>query len=561
VTYAEVIKATLARDVAAAELKGDAAEAAGARLRWSEKLLQVLETQYKSGQATAEDVEKARLAKDLAVAELRELGSPLRLLEKLATPNAKPQKPAEPEGPVLTYEVDAASTPAGARTPDMETLLGAVERRINSGPEKVARVRTLDGGRIEIALLRRNDADRQRVERLLASPGTLEFRILANNQKNKDVIERALKELPKGEVLDASGKRLAWWVPVRAKEETSIANTSDIARRTRKQGGHEIMEVLVVPDSYNVTGKYLTRVGTGNDNNGRPHLTFTFNDTGGKLFAKFTGDHLPDKSGEFTYKLGIILDGELYSAPSIQSVISNQGQISGAFTKQEVSDMADILNAGALPVRLRLVPKPLPTAAVARLQMIGVAMHAYCQANGHFPPAVLYGPGGKTPYSWRVALLPFLEQQPLYDQYRIDEAWDSPHNRRVLERMPEVFRRPEEPAESTNTSWFALVGPGTMFDGKKGTTPAAIRDGLSNTIVVVEAKRNIPWTKPEDIAYDRAKLLPVLGGFFKGGFHVLLADATVQFLPSTISEKDLRALISKDGGEFVNIPIGPLPQR
>jgi len=68
-----------------------------------------------------------------------------------------------------------------------------------------------------------------------------------------------------------------------------------------------------------------------------------------------TGDHLPDKSTGFSYKLGIILDGELQSAPSIRSVISNRGEITGTFTKQDVSDLADILNAGSLPMRLRLV--------------------------------------------------------------------------------------------------------------------------------------------------------------------------------------------------------------
>jgi len=217
----------------------------------------------------------------------------------------------------------------------------------------------LAGGRVarqvEVEMFGRNNADRQRVERLLLHPGTLEFRILANTRDNKDLIKHALKEPTKAEVLDPSGKRLAWWVPVKAGEERTFAGYSDIVRRTRKQGDAEITEVLVVTDPYNVTGKYLTRAKAGADDNGHPCVEFTLNDAGGKLFAKLTGDHQPDKQTGSTRKLGIILDGELQSAPSIQSVISNQGKIAGSFTKQDVSDIADILNTGSLPMRLRLV--------------------------------------------------------------------------------------------------------------------------------------------------------------------------------------------------------------
>jgi SecD/SecF fusion protein len=111
----------------------------------------------------------------------------------------------------------------------------------------------------------------------------------------------------------------------------------------------------VVADPYNVTGKHLTQAMAAADNEGRPYLEFTFDDAGGQLFAKLTAEHLPDKKFGSPYHLGIILDGQLQSAPSIQSVISDRGEITGVFTKQDVSDMADTLNAGSLPMRLRLV--------------------------------------------------------------------------------------------------------------------------------------------------------------------------------------------------------------
>jgi type II secretory pathway pseudopilin PulG len=185
------------------------------------------------------------------------------------------------------------------------------------------------------------------------------------------------------------------------------------------------------------------------------------------------------------------------------------------------------------------------------LKQIALAMHNYAAVNGSFPPAVLYGPDGKTPYSWRVALLPYLDAGPLFDQYKFDEAWDSPNNKKILARMPAALRDPAAPAGSTDASYFALVGEATLFSGKEGTRFEQITDGTSNTLLVVEAKRAIPWTKPEDIPYDADKPLPKLGGYYQEGFNAALADGSVRFISQTIDEKVLRALITRAGGEVL----------
>ena len=274
-----------------------------------------------------------------------------------AVPAATDGHPEKPVGPVLIYEVDPGSAPADATAPDMDKLLKVVDRRLNSGTEKLARVRKLDDGRIEVAMMRQNDEDKQRVERLLARPGTLEFRILANTRDDKELIERAKVDPSKTRLFDAAGNLEAWWVPVKQGEENSF-DYPETARRTRKQGDGEITEILVRADPCNVTGKYVSEARAHPDERGRPCIDFTFNDVGGELFGKLTGDHLPDRLTDFYYKLGIILDGELYSAPRINDRITNRGQISGGFTEQEASDIADVLNAGSLPVRLRLVTAP-----------------------------------------------------------------------------------------------------------------------------------------------------------------------------------------------------------
>jgi hypothetical protein len=106
-----------------------------------------------------------------------------------------------------------------------------------------------------------------------------------------------------------------------------------------------------------------------------------------------------------------------------------------------------------------------------------------------------------------------------------------------------------------------LTGPGTMFDGPKGTQIREIRDGCSNTILLVEAKRDIPWTKPDDIPYDPKKPLPKLGGFFGDAFNVVMVDGSARTLSNSIEEAILRALATKSDGRVVQIPETPPTQR
>lgn len=191
--------------------------------------------------------------------------------------------------------------------------------------------------------------------------------------------------------------------------------------------------------------------------------------------------------------------------------------------------------------------------ATNNMKQIMLAMHNYADVNKHFPPPVVIGPDGKTPHSWRIEILPYIEQDALYRQYRMDEPWDSENNKKVLEQMPAVLRDPKADGKSTDASYFALVGSTTLFGDKesKGTMFGDIRDGTSNTIAIVEAKRPIPWTKPEDLDYDPAKPLPKVGGWHPGGFLAGFGDGSVHFLQDTLAQETLRALITKAGGEVI----------
>jgi len=192
------------------------------------------------------------------------------------------------------------------------------------------------------------------------------------------------------------------------------------------------------------------------------------------------------------------------------------------------------------------------------LRLIGLAIHRYLDRHQQrLVPAIVIGPDGKTPHSWRVEILPFLGKggEALYKQYRLDEPWNSPANKRVLAQMPDVFRSADDDLRSTNSSFFALVGPGTVFEGKDGIKIDRIPDGTSTTILLVEAKRSIPWTKPEDIPYDPTKPLPALGGwgFDNDKFLALFADGTVRQFSMQLGERTLKALIGRNDGTVIDV--------
>ncbi|GAG47024.1 unnamed protein product, partial [marine sediment metagenome] len=170
------------------------------------------------------------------------------------------------------------------------------------------------------------------------------------------LIKEAKESPGKRKILDSTGKTKAKWVPVEKGREHVFLDYPEIARRPTKIRGQECMEVLVVQDKFNVQGGYLTKASRSVDQVGRPSVSFTFNSRGGKLFGALTSNNLPDPVTDFRRKLGIVLNGYLYSAPGIKSTIHKRGEISGDFTRQQADDLIDVLNAGALPAALSEKP-------------------------------------------------------------------------------------------------------------------------------------------------------------------------------------------------------------
>ena len=184
------------------------------------------------------------------------------------------------------------------------------------------------------------------------------------------------------------------------------------------------------------------------------------------------------------------------------------------------------------------------------LKQIALAFHNHESAFKVLPhPTISTNPSHKFPVSWRVKILPFIEQNKLYEAYRFDEPWDGPNNLNLLAKMPNVYQHPDAKPDSTETNYVVLTGEETVFQPKKAGTFTNIPDGTAYTILAVETKASVPWTKPEDLEYNSSKPLPTMGGFSEEGFHAAFADGSVRFMAKSMKESLLRAMITARGGE------------
>jgi hypothetical protein len=192
------------------------------------------------------------------------------------------------------------------------------------------------------------------------------------------------------------------------------------------------------------------------------------------------------------------------------------------------------------------------TKSTNNLKLIGVAVHNFVDDNG-FVPNDLCNADGKPLLSWRVRLLPYLEQKDLYEKFKLDEPWDGPTNKALVEKIPTVFAPVRAKPKKGMTFYQGFDGPGGMFDSGKRIRFAQITDGLSNTCLVVEAGLAIEWTKPADLPFDAGKDLPRLGGHFDGDFAMLMCDGSVVRVKAGFDPATMKAVVTRDGGEVYDL--------
>jgi prepilin-type processing-associated H-X9-DG protein len=195
----------------------------------------------------------------------------------------------------------------------------------------------------------------------------------------------------------------------------------------------------------------------------------------------------------------------------------------------------------------------------SNLQRIALAMREYEAAQGSFPPAYVVDKHGKPLYSWRVLLLPYLGQQDLYDQFHLEEPWNSENNQQVSKVTLELFQCPGQPdTKLATTNYMMVVGEHTISNGRQARKITEITDGLTDTILLVEvADSLIYWAQPEDLRFDKLTFT-INGGkqqqissYHRLGANVVFCDGSVRLLKKSTSPQLVKAMLTIDGGEQV----------
>ena len=182
------------------------------------------------------------------------------------------------------------------------------------------------------------------------------------------------------------------------------------------------------------------------------------------------------------------------------------------------------------------------------LRQIGIGMHNYHAAYQGLPSAAICDKKGKPLLSWRVSILPYIEQNELYKEFKLDEPWDSDHNKKLIDKMPKTYALPgvKNPGK---THYRVFTGNGAVFDVIQTTKLQEIADGTSNTLMIVESAEPVIWTKPEDLEFDPEKpIIAKLLRFVDDKAVVAFCDGSARFIKKKVPEKTWSLLIQKNDG-------------
>jgi hypothetical protein len=194
------------------------------------------------------------------------------------------------------------------------------------------------------------------------------------------------------------------------------------------------------------------------------------------------------------------------------------------------------------------------------LKQIGLALQNYHDTYGCFPPAFIADAQGKPIHSWRVLILPFMENKPLYDKYRFDEPWDGPNNSKLHNEYVHTYSCPSRPKQQTKTetSYVVVIGLQTAWPGEKSVKMSEIIDGTSNTILVTElAHSGIHWMEPRDLHVNQMPMaVNATQGQGISSPHpnvalAVYADGHTQAITKNTPSEIVRALLTINGGEQI----------
>ena len=188
------------------------------------------------------------------------------------------------------------------------------------------------------------------------------------------------------------------------------------------------------------------------------------------------------------------------------------------------------------------------------LKHIALALHNYPDVHDAFPPAFTVDENGNRLHSWRTLILPYIEQQALYKQIDLAKPWDDPANQSAYETNILTYRCPAADVAPFHATYLGLVGPDLFFNSSESRQIRDIKDGTSNTLMVVEVAQHqsVHWMSPEDVDEGFFTNIAEQTDFsHTHGFQAALADGSVRYLSKDIAAETLDALTTVAGGEVI----------
>ncbi len=280
----------------------------------------------------------------------------------------------------------------------------------------------------------------------------------------------------------------------------------------------------------------------------------------GSLVVQCSDDATSTQLGSAAKKLAPFLQSKFLLDPAVAKHLQEnfEAEIDGS---RLVADLSALFKDDGLALVMKKVTAmQIQNQQLKRLQMIAKGCHQFAEANKKLPATANYDKDGKPLLSWRVHILPYMNQNNLYKLFRLDEPWDSEHNIKLLKMLPVCYfdtasNPNQDNIESGKTVYLRPTGKGTLFDGSTAPTFGMMHDGSVSTMlaVVISDEHAVEWTRPVDWSFDSKRPRKGLG--IKDGtkLKIVTADGAVHLIRSDIAEEQLRNLVNPQDGNILRV--------
>jgi hypothetical protein len=308
---------------------------------------------------------------------------------------------------------------------------------------------------------------------------------------------------------------------------------------------------------------------TANDEDAAVELIKLFDEAKTQIIAKIrqqmqrdraSGDPVKEAGVRYGERMIKLFDQRLELVREGESIVIARGNMAERHSASWTIASTGILLALLLPAVQAAREAARRNASMNNMKQLVLGLANHEASRKAFPAHTSYDADGKPLLSWRVHILPFVEQSTLYKQFHLDEPWDSEHNKQLIAQMPNLFLDPSSiklSPQDGKTHYLGVLGDAYLFDGtNEGRAFAEIRDGSSNTIAIIQVDDDhaAVWTKPDDWQPDADDPLQGLGGLHPGGTLAGFCDGHVQFISKMIDPETLLSLLTVAGGEDVSNP-------